>query len=163
VGDTEAWGVTSDHRIWKIPADGSGSWTLIQGKLKQVSVGARWVWGVGDDGYAYKCQRPCTGSWSWVLGWGGVPLTQIDVGYTEAWGVTKDHRIWKIPADASGSWTRIPGQLKHVSVGARWVWGVAPNDYIYKWRASTWYGMQMQPDVGNTDVEGVNSTHMIYP
>merc|ERR1712045_506996 len=74
----------------------------------------------------------------------------------------------KRPADGSGRWTRIPGLLKHVSVGPRWVWGVNRNDYIYKCqrpctgRWSLVSGRLMQINVGDTEVWGVNSAHRIY-
>merc|ERR1719369_380794 len=95
----------------------------------------------------------------------------IDVSDTEVWGVSSAHHIYKRPADGSGSWTYIPGRLKHVSVGPRWVWGVNGDDRIYKCprpcgfapASGTGSGTQMQLDVGNTDVGGINSTHMIYP
>merc|ERR1719384_3027749 len=72
------------------------------------------------------------------------------------------------PCRRSGRWTRIPGLLKHVSVGPRWVWGVNRNDYIYKCqrpctgRWSLVSGRLMQINVGDTEVWGVNSAHRIY-
>ena len=73
---SEVWGVNSDDYIWKRPGDGSGGWSEISGRLKDVSVGSQYIWGVNSNDDIYKCKRPCRGGWDRVAG----GLKQIDIG-----------------------------------------------------------------------------------
>lgn len=65
--------------------------------------------------------------------WSVIPgsLEQIDHGLTEGvWGVNRHDYIYRLKSNSLG-WQKIPGSLKHVSVGKAGVWGVNSNDDIY--------------------------------
>lgn len=101
-------------------------WTLFEGELKQISVGADGsVWGVQDDGRILKKEID---GWAFVEG----ELDRISVGSAEhIWGVDETGAIFKRDED---HWAQIEGELKQISVGsADQIWGVNETGSIFKW------------------------------
>ncbi|MGH8544305.1 MAG: alkaline phosphatase family protein [Gammaproteobacteria bacterium] len=127
-----------DPRPWSLevmPAvgpEGDGdSWTRIDGKLKQVAVGAAdLVWGVNKNDDIFRRDGS---SWTRIDG----ALKQVAVAADGTiWGVNKNDDIFRRDG---ASWTRIDGKLKQVAVGAAdLVWGVNENDDIFRRDGSSW-------------------------
>ncbi|MBF0235251.1 MAG: right-handed parallel beta-helix repeat-containing protein [Desulfamplus sp.] len=138
-------------------------WTLFDGELKQVSVGADGsVWGVKEDS---QILRRDVSSDSWVVVDG--ELNQISVGSAEQiWGVHETGMVFKWETD---HWIQINGELKQVSVGADGsVWGVKEDSQILRRDVSSdsWVvvdGELNQISVGSAEqIWGVHETGMIF-
>uniref|UniRef100_A0A8D0GD08 Fish-egg lectin n=1 Tax=Sphenodon punctatus TaxID=8508 RepID=A0A8D0GD08_SPHPU len=73
---------------------------------------------------------------------------QIDASNGQVFGVNNENNIYTLHGD---SWVRLPGSLKHVTVGPAGVWGVNSNNNIYKLVSGRWQlisGTLKQIDAG---------------
>jgi len=58
------WGLHSiDGSIWWRNEDGNGAWNKIQGGLRNISQGKKYVWGTNVHNQVFKCMKPCRGHW----------------------------------------------------------------------------------------------------
>ncbi len=133
VGEDEIWGANSGNAIFKRPADGSGQWTTITGKLKQVSAsGNGYIWGVNSEDKIFKCKKPCgNGGQGWIVVEGR--LKQVDGGDKYVYGVNSINEVFARSIDGSGSWRKIPGRMKHVTAsGHGYIFGVTESGQTYR-------------------------------
>ncbi|XP_062382992.1 fish-egg lectin-like, partial [Sardina pilchardus] len=69
-----------------------------------------------------------------------------------------DYTIWEL--QGSSSWARIPGRLKHISVGPAGLWGVNRYRRIFKWGSRSWKrvkgGLKQIDAGGDGFVSGAN-------
>uniref|UniRef100_A0A3P8XK96 Uncharacterized protein n=1 Tax=Esox lucius TaxID=8010 RepID=A0A3P8XK96_ESOLU len=90
-------------------------------------------------------------------------LLQIDAGQGQVVATDKS----QIPYSLRGSkWSRLPGTLKHVTVGPAGTWGVNKEDAIYKYVAGNWVlaqGFLKQVDAGGDQfIVGTNRQDKPY-
>ena len=133
--DDEIWSVNHGNlQIYKRPVDGSGDWTQVPGLLVHVSVSRKgYTWGVNHKNETYMC-KDCNGS-NWVPIDHHIPLVQIEAGDDEVWAVNASNHIFRRPVNGTRNsvWSTVPGRLRYVSVsGNEHIWGLAPNDSVYK-------------------------------
>ncbi|XP_061088941.1 fish-egg lectin-like [Conger conger] len=91
-------------------------------------------------------------------------LKQIDAGIGLVVGVNSENKIYILLGD---TWAKVPGTLKHVSVGSSGIWGIEPDNTIHKFVGGTsWIkvpGSLEQVDAGGDEfVAGVNKEHQPY-
>ena len=92
-GDEEVWGVNASNHIFKRPVNGSGEWSIVQGKMRYISAsGNAHIWGIAPNDSLYVCAKPCSGDWEYV----GGSFKQVDGGNNSVTGVTTDNTILAI-------------------------------------------------------------------
>ena len=132
VSDLEIWGVAAGDRIYKRPADGSGTWINVPGALTHVSAsGNGYIWGVNKNDDIYLCKKPCSGGSAWKH----IPgkLRQIDGGEEYVFGSNAGMNVHRRAIDGSGDWKHISQKkMKYVSVGAGMVFGVDKDGMIWQ-------------------------------
>ena len=132
--DDEIWSVNHKNLIYKRPVDGSGDWTQVPGLLVHVSVSRKgYTWGVNHKNQTYMC-KDCNGA-NWVAIDHHIPLVQIEAGDDEVWAVNASNHIFRRPVNGTRNsvWSTVPGRLRYVSAsGNEHIWGLAPNDSVYK-------------------------------
>ncbi|XP_041725328.1 fish-egg lectin [Coregonus clupeaformis] len=84
-------------------------------------------------------------------------LMQIDAGLGQVVATDTSQIPYYLVGD---KWIRLPGSLKHITVGPAGIWGVNKEDSIYKYVAGNWVqaaGLLKQLDAGgNQFMVGVN-------
>lgn len=163
------WGVDSNDKIYRCNRPCTGSWVLLDGRLAQIDVGDDEVWGVASDDTIWK--RPADGSEScWKSIPGGLKHVSAS-GNGYIWGVSSNDRIWKCKKPCNGRWINVPGKLKQIDGGHKYVYGVNINNQTYSrpvdgsgkgWRKI--YGRRMihVSASGSDDIFGVDEDYEVY-
>lgn len=154
---SSVWGVNKNDDIffW----NGSGGWTKVAGKLKDVSIGSDGtIWGVNKNDDIFKRKNN-----TWVRVSGKLKQISVGNGY-KVWGVNSADQIYR---RSGNGWVRVKGALKHVSAASDGtVWGVNSAGAIYRWNGSGWNkipGALKMISVGSrSQVWGVNSAGSVY-
>ncbi|MEL6984393.1 MAG: tectonin domain-containing protein, partial [Actinomycetota bacterium] len=164
----DAW--TIDRAAAVDPSDGvsrftDGLWSNVSGTLRHVSVGSDGaLWGINSGNSVYRRTANAT---SWQHMPDDLTLVQIDArDYNEAVAVDNNNQVYRF---TNGTWTRIPGSLKHVSIGTDGsLWGIDSSEAIFRQatNGSTWQqvaGSLKQVDARTFDeAAGVNRNNQIY-
>ena len=128
-GNGWVWGVNSAGSIYKCKKPCTGSWSLVDGGLVQVSAGDKEVWGVNSAGSIYK--RPVDGSGNWQKIPGGLKHVSAS-GNGWIWGVNSANKIYKCKKPCNGNWQHITdGRLKMISGGKTNVYGIGLDNGVY--------------------------------
>jgi hypothetical protein len=120
------WCTTLDDSIFR--KTGIDTWTLVAGKLNQLSVAPGVVWGVtgAPNNDTYKLTQ--AGTWAKQA----QDLKCVSVGSDgKVWGIAPNGNIRRLD---QGTWKTIPGSLEQIAVGsASEVWGINASGAIYKY------------------------------
>lgn len=168
---TYVWGVNKHQQIFmcKRPCTGS-NWKHIPGALIQVDVDDTHVWGVNANHDVYN--RPIDGSGNWKCVT-GLKLKHVSAsGHGFMWGVNGHDNIFKCEkpkCDVGSNWVKVDGLLKQIDGGAREVYGVNSNNYIFarpvdgsgNWRHIPGTLKHISAS-GTYDVYGVNRHDVIF-
>lgn len=144
----------------------------VPGRMSEQTIGNNYVWGLlkydkGAD--VLKCKKPCKGAWYKVTS--SDPqlktLEQIDAGADYLYARNHNFKVFRRKVDGSGDWESDGSlDLKHVSIGNGFVWGVTPGNDVRKkdvsdskkpgkWEKAS--GKFDQLDCGFDEVWAVNS------
>ena len=105
-------------------------WRKAEGHMVDVAAGFDDLWALDASmttKYTHISSLNESGS-----GWTAVSVPSssartLDVGLEEAYFVATDGKYWSKPADNSGTWNLLPGALRQVGVGKKWMWGVTAD------------------------------------
>jgi len=116
--------------------DAEKVWTMMPGKLTQISVGRDvlygcHVWGVNASRQIWRWNKD-QNNWEMIAG----SLTNVSVGADgTTWGVNHKQHIFRW----DNNWTRIKGRLKQISVGSKdYVWGINSKGQVFQWENQHW-------------------------
>lgn len=114
------WGTISNE-VYRCDRPCTGSWTQIDGQLKQVDASDDEIWGVDAENAIFK--RPVDGSGSWTSVDGTLKHVSAS-GNGYVWGVSQDDQIYKCKKPCNGAWKLVNGRLKQIDGGEKYVYGV---------------------------------------
>ena len=66
-GEQYLYAVNNTNHILSRPVDGSGSWRVVPGRMKRVTVGPHEIFGIDTTNEVYRCRKPCLGEWEKVV------------------------------------------------------------------------------------------------
>jgi virginiamycin B lyase len=141
----------------------SGGWKLLNGGLKQVSVGnAREIWGVTDVNLVYRY----TTSQDWMQVPGGLKCVATGAD-GDVWGCSPDNSIFH---RVGNDWVQVPGGLAQIGVGSsQHIVGVNTTGDIWKYTGTPGKPWQQLPgklmwvDAGaDGAIWGVNAGGQIF-
>ena len=137
-GDHEVWGVNRYYQIFKRPVDGSGSWTTISGRARDVSAsGNGYIFVVGKSYYLHYCKKPCSGKW--VRDTRISYLRKVDAGYSHVYVLNYRNYVYYRPIDGSSSWRYAGGRFIAISVGAQYLYAISRSYQLYRCRLPCYY------------------------
>lgn len=101
-------------------------WQKISTGLVQISVAkdSDRIWGVGKTGNVWT-KDGLKGRWQYM----GSNMQQVEVGNAGVYAVNKQRKIYyrkgtyENPGSTGTGWTKLPGSLKHITVGRDAIWG----------------------------------------
>lgn len=155
--------------FWKTRTSQTGSWqnSTVALNLKEISVrNAQQIIGLTKTSMLFQVSD-------------GNSITRLNNSRFDNVSIGADGSIWATLLPIGGawgvfsfdsntkSWNRMPGSIRQLSVrNASDVWGVAPDDSIWHWKAGAWKridGSLTQISVGSDgDVWGVNRSHELW-
>jgi len=137
-GKNHVWGVNKDGKIYRRAGN---SWHLINGGLRQVSIGRSGVWGVNAHGNIYyrKGTSGISGEGTAGQDWVQVPgkLKWVSAGYRVVVGVNSNYEICyreglSVATPTGTGWKKLSGRLRQIDAHtSREIWGTNRHGNIY--------------------------------
>ena len=93
-GQQYLYAVNNTNHILSRPVDGSGSWRVIPGRMKHVTVGPHEIFGINPTNEVYRCKKPCLGEWEKMVFDDG-DMKQIDATLNGVFAVSTGASIYK--------------------------------------------------------------------
>ena len=93
-GEQYLYAVNRTNHILSRPVDGSGSWRVIPGRMKHVTVGPHEIFGINPTNEVYRCKKPCLGEWEKMVFDDG-DMKQVDATLNGVFAVSTGSSIYQ--------------------------------------------------------------------
>jgi len=106
-------------------------WHRAEGHFATIHAGYTDVWASKSDKTMYRTQlgelNETNSHWVPQAGPSGSTLLALDIGLEEVWYLNTGNQVRTTKTDGSAGWTNVPGSLRGVALGKRWVWALTTS------------------------------------